>query len=131
MLQAEWAHQNDGCPVPDELLGEIHRADENRVSDLIATVVPSLRTLLALYCYQRSHLHTKGLLIAARCDQDDLVRLGGHVGAFLFERSRETPSPAVVSSFVRRRTVTLSTGPLRKMLRLVDDRDQEETESMQ
>ena len=130
MLQGNWAHQDGDCPVHDDLLGEIHRADENRVSDLIATVIPGIRALLALYCYQRSHLHSKGLLIAARCDQNDLVQWGGHVGAFLFERSREVSPPAVVSSFVRRRTITLPTGPLRKMLTLVDERDEEDSESV-
>jgi hypothetical protein len=54
------------------------------------------------------------------------VRLGGHVGAFLFARSRETPSPApVASAFVTRRAVTLATGPLRMMLPIDDELDEE------
>ena len=82
--------------------------------------------LLALYCYHRSHLHTRGLAIAGSCDQDDLVRLGGHVGAFLFARSREALSPAIVASaFITRRAVTLATGPLRKMLPIDDEPDEE------
>jgi hypothetical protein len=48
-------------PGRDELLGELFRADENRVSDLVATVTPDIRARLALYCYRRSHLHTTGL----------------------------------------------------------------------
>jgi hypothetical protein len=43
------------------------------VSDLVASVAPDIRALLALYCYRRSHLHTRGVAIAASCDQDDLV----------------------------------------------------------
>jgi hypothetical protein len=116
--------EDDVCPVHDEFLGELYRADENGVSDLIATITPDIRALLALYCYHRSHLHTRGLAIAASCDQDNLVRSGGHVGAFLFARSRETPSPALVSAFITRRTVTLATGPLRKMLPVHNEPDE-------
>ena len=79
----------------------------------------------SLYCYHRSHLHTRGLAIAGSCDQGELVRLGGHVGDFL-ARSRETPSPApLASAFVTRRAVTLATGPLRKMLPIDDELDEE------
>ncbi len=67
--------------------------------------------------------------IAASCDQDDLVRWGGHVGAFLFARSREAPPPASVASvFGTRRTITLATGPLRKMLPIDDEPDEEDCE---
>ena len=126
MLAARQMPEEDVCPVRDELLGELYHADENCVSDLVATVAPDIKALLALYCYHRSHLHTRGLAIAGSCDQDDLVRLGGHVGAFLFARSRETPSPATVASaFVTRRAVTLATGPLRKMLPIDDEPDEE------
>ena len=38
----------------------MYRADEGGVSDLVATVRPDIRALLALYCYRRSHLHTRG-----------------------------------------------------------------------
>jgi hypothetical protein len=105
--------EDEVCPVRDELLGELYRADEHGVSDLLASVAPEIRAALALYCYRRGHLHTRGLAIAASCDQDDLVRSGGYVGAFLFARSREAPSPASVASvFGTRRTVTLATGPV-------------------
>ena len=89
MLPNRRMSEDEVCPVRDGLLGELFRADENRVSDLIATVTPER---LALYCYRRSHLHTTGLAIAGSCNQDDLVRSGGHVGAFLFAISREAPS---------------------------------------
>ena len=58
------------CPVRDELLGELYHDDESCVSDLVATVAPDIRVLLALYCYHRSHLHTRGLAIAGSCSQD-------------------------------------------------------------
>jgi hypothetical protein len=121
--------EDEVCPVRDELLGELYRVDEHGVSDLLASVSPEIRAALALYCYRRGHLHTRGLAIAANCDQDDLVRSGGHVGAFLFARSREAPSPASIASvFGTRRTVTLATGPLRKMLPIDDELDEEDCE---
>jgi hypothetical protein len=114
--------EDEVCPVRDELLGELYRTDEDGVSNLVATVRPDIRALLALYCYRRSHLHTRGL-----CDQNDLVRSGGSVGAFLFARSRETHSPAsVASAFDIRRTITLATGPLRKILPIDDEPDEED-----
>jgi hypothetical protein len=129
MLPDRRMTEDEVCPVHDELLGELYRADENSVSDLVSSVTPDIRALLGLYCYRRSHLHTRGLAIAASCDQDDLVRLGGHVGAFLFARSREAPSLApVASAFVTRRAVTLATGPLPKMLPVDDEPDEEDCE---
>jgi hypothetical protein len=127
MLPDRRTPDDEVCPVRDEFLGDLYRADEHGVSDLVASVTPDIRALLALYCYRRSHLHTRGLAIAASCDQDDLVRSGGHVGAFLFARSREAQSPTpVASAGVTRRTVTLATGPLRKMLPIDDEPDEED-----
>ena len=73
MLRDQRMPEDEVCPVRDEFLGELYRAAEDRVSDLVATVRPDIRALLALYCYRRSHLHTRGVAIAASCDQDDLV----------------------------------------------------------
>jgi hypothetical protein len=129
MLRDRRTPEEEACPVRDEFLGELYRASEDRVSDLVATVRPDIRALLALYCYGRSHLHTRGLAIAASCDQDDLVRSGGHVGALLFARSREAPSPApIASAFMTRRTITLATGPLRKILPIDDESNEEDCE---
>jgi hypothetical protein len=131
MLRDQRPPEDEVCPVRDEFLGEVYRAAEDCVSDLVASVRPDIRALLALYCYRRSHLHTRGLAIAASCDQDDLVRSGGSVGAFLFERSREAPSPPpVASAFITRRTVTLATGPLRKILPIDDEPDEEDCEPL-
>jgi len=131
MLRDRRTPEDEVCPVRDEFLGELYRAAEDRVSDLVATVRPDIRALLALYCYRRSHLHTRGLAIAASCDQDDLVRSGGYVGALLFARSREAPSPApIASAFITRRTVTLATGPRRKILPIDDEPDEEDCEPL-
>ena len=67
MFPARRMLEDEVCPVRDELLGELYRTDEDGVSNLVATVRPDIRALLALYCYLRSHLHTRGLAIAAIC----------------------------------------------------------------
>jgi len=123
MLPVPWTPQDDACPVGDEFLGKLYRADNSGVSDLAETVAPDVRALLALYCYHRSHLRTRALVIAASCDHDNLVRSGGRMGSFIFEKSRGAPSPVLASTFVTRRTVTLATGPLRKMQALDIDPD--------
>jgi hypothetical protein len=81
--------EDELCPVPDEMLGDMYRASALGLSELIATVSPTARVLLAVYCYRRVHLASIGLAIAATCDKDDLTHLGGNIGAVLFERSRE------------------------------------------
>jgi hypothetical protein len=108
--------EDDVCPVPEEFLSALYRAHDQEMCELVATVAPDIKVLLAIYCYQRSHLHTRGLTIAASCDRDGLVRSGGHVGAFLYARSREAPLPPPTSTFNTRRTITLATGPLRQIL---------------
>jgi hypothetical protein len=113
---------DEPCPVPDEILGEMYRASAHGLDQLIATVSPTARALLALYCYRRAHLASIGLTIAATCDKDDLSSFGGNAGAVLFERSREAPqssSPDTHSS--RRRRITLAEGPLRQLSPIDDE----------
>src|SRR5258708_38084561 len=62
---------DDICPVRDELLGELYSANKLGLPALVATVPPTVRATLALFCYHRSHLHSLGLAIAASCDEDD------------------------------------------------------------
>ena len=94
MLAGQYMPDDDVCPVRDELLGQLYSASTLGLHDLVATVPPTVRAMLALFCYHRSHLHSMGLAIAASCDEDDLVRLGGRVGTTLFTRSREAPPSA-------------------------------------
>ena len=119
------AREEEICPISDELLGDLYRTDKHGLPDLVATVAPNIRARLALFCYHRSHLHTMGLAIATACEEDDLVRSGGRVGAVLFARSREAPQPAPVAShYVERRKITLATGPLRQMVPFDDEPDE-------
>src|SRR5438552_11738493 len=111
MLADLGASDDETCPVCDEMLGELYSASKLGLPVLVDTVSPDIRSMLALFCYHRSHLHTLGLAIAVSCHEDDLVRLGGRVGAALFARSREVPQPRHVEShYSNRRKITLSMG---------------------
>jgi hypothetical protein len=126
MLADNYMPDDDVCPVRDELLGELYNASKLGLPALVATMPPRVRALLALFCYRRSHLYSMGLAIAASCHEDDLVRLGGRVGATLFTRSQEEPQPSPLASHgANRRKITLATGTLRKMPPIDDEPDDE------
>jgi hypothetical protein len=126
MLANPLASEDEACPVGDELLGELYNASKLSLPVLVSTVPPNVRAMLALFCYRRSHLHTLGLVIAASCDEDDLVKWGGKLGAAIFAKSREAPQPeSFESKYATRRKITLATGPLRNMLPFDDEPDDE------
>jgi hypothetical protein len=113
---------SDPCPVTDDLLGELYRANKNGLPELIATVSPDVRAALAMYCYRRGHLKGIGLAIASTCDIYDLETVGGTAGAALFARSREVaPAAPVASQYVARQKITLASGSLRKSLPIDDE----------
>jgi hypothetical protein len=127
MLADQFMPDDDVCPVRDELLGELYGASKLGLPALVATVPPRIRAMLALFCYHRSHLHSMGLAIAASCDEDDLVRLGGRVGATLFTRSQEEQLPQpLASNHTNKRKITLASGQLRNMAPLEDDEPDED-----
>lgn len=115
--------EDETCPVADEMLGEMYRANAHGLNELIATVPPTARVLLAVYCYRRAHLASIGLAIAATCEKDDLTWLGGNAGAVLFERSREAPQSSSAAHASDRRKITLATGPLRQQSLIEDEGD--------
>jgi hypothetical protein len=110
MLSARSELADDICPIREDLLGELCRANDLYVPDFVHSLAPDVRATLALFCYRRSHLHSMGLGIAASCDKDNLVREGGSVGAFLFASSRELPPRVASSSRGNRRKITLAMG---------------------
>jgi hypothetical protein len=113
----------ESCPVGDQMLGEIYRASARGLNDLIATVSPEARALLAVYCYRRAHLASIGLAIAATCEKDDLSLAGGNAGIMLFERSREPLRDAPIDAHGNgRRQVTMSVGALRQFTQ-IDEED--------
>jgi hypothetical protein len=123
VLSARSELADDVCPVRDELVGELHRANDLYVPDFVYSLAPEVRASLALFCYRRSHLHSIGLAIAASCDKDSLVWAGGSVGAFVFACSRQATPRAVQSARADSRKITLSTGVLRMFADEDDDDD--------
>ena len=122
MFSSREAFENDFCPVRDELLGEMYRANENGLSRLVESVASDVRAMLALFCYRRSHLHSLALSIAASCSERELIQLGGRVGSTLYAMSREPAARALPSSpYGNRKPITLSTKPLSTFAPLEDD----------
>jgi hypothetical protein len=116
--------EDEPCPVTDLMLGEIYRASAHGLNELIATVPPTARALLAVFCYRRSHLASIGLAIAATCEEDDLTSLGGNAGAMLYERSRKAPQSRLADSGTsNRRKITVAVGPLRTPIPDADRED--------
>jgi hypothetical protein len=105
--------EDEPCPVADQMLGEMYRASAHGLNELIATVSPTARVLLAVYCYRRAHLASIGLAIAATCERDDLASFGGNAGTVLYERSREAPRASLGEGHHSgRRKITLATESL-------------------
>jgi len=92
--------QEEPCPVPDALLGDLYRASPERLRALAETIPPHIRARLAAYCHGRGHLAKVGLAMAAGSTYSD-------AGAAFFAQAFHTPDIQE-----RRRKVTLSRGPL-------------------
>jgi len=121
------AYDSDSCPVRDELLGEMYRANEHGLAQLVDSVSSDVRAMLALFCYRRSHLHSLALAIAASCSERELIQLGGRVGSTLYALSREPATrSAPSSSYGNRKPITLSTKPLSTFAPMEDDLDDED-----
>ena len=125
MFSSREAFENDFCPIRDELLGEMYRANENGLPQLVESVSSDVRAMLALFCYRRSHLHSLAVSIAASCSERELVQFGGRVGSTLYALSRQTPETrAVPSLYGHRKAITLSTKPLSTFSPIVDEIDE-------
>ena len=131
MFSSRDAFENDFCPVRVELLGELYRASEHGLPQLVESVSPEVRAMLALFCYRRSHLHALAMAIAGSCSERDLIMLGGRVGSTLYALSREPAARvASVSSGNGRKPITLSTKPLSTLAPLDDEFDDDVTEAV-
>ncbi|QWG12791.1 hypothetical protein KMZ93_24185 [Bradyrhizobium sediminis] len=126
MFSSRDAYENDFCPVRDELLGEMYRANENGLPRLVESVSSDVRAMLALFCYRRSHLYSLALSIAASCSERDLIQLGGRVGSTLYALSRETKATRATASSSSRKPITLSTKPLSTFSPIEDQVDEED-----
>ena len=127
MFSSRDAFENDACPVPDQLLGEMYRASTAGLPHLVESVSADVRAMLALFCYHRSHLHSLAVAIAASCIERDLIRFGGRVGSTLYALSREPATRGrASSSHSGRKPITLSTKPLSTFAPIADELDDEE-----
>ena len=127
MFSSRDAYDNDFCPVRDELLGEMYRANESGLAKLVESVSSDVRAMLALFCYRRSHLYSLALSIATSCNERELIQLGGRVGSTLYALSREAPTTrsAPSSSYGNRKPITLSTKPLSTFSPIEDEFDED------
>jgi len=131
MFSSRDAFENDFCPVRDELLGEMYRANENGLPRLVESVSSEVRAMLALFCYRRSHLHALALSIASSCSERELIQLGGRVGSTLYALSREpTARSAPSSPYGSRKPITLSTKPLSTFSPVDDEIDEDLAEAV-
>jgi hypothetical protein len=126
MFSSRDAFENDFCPVRDELLGEMYRASEHGLPQLVGSVSPDVRAMLALFCYRRNHLYSLALTIAASCSEHDLVQVGGRVGTTLYGLSREPTTRTQPASPGGRKPITLSTKPLSAVAPMEDEPDDED-----
>ena len=130
MFSSRDAFENDACPVADDLLGQMYRANPNGLSLLVANVSPVARAQLALFCYRRSHLHSLAVAIAGSCNERDLIENGGRVGSTLYALSREGAAKSSPSLSGGRKPITLSTKPLSVLAPLDDEIDDEISEAV-
>ena len=120
------ALERDVCPVGDEMLGALYRANENGLPALIEAVPPLTRAMLALFCYRRSHLQSLALAIASSCEERDLVHWGAALGSALYMMSRKPETKPIAPSSSRSK-ITLPSRPLATFARLdVDDETDDE-----
>jgi hypothetical protein len=131
MFSSREAFDNDFCPVRDELLGEMYRANEHGLARLVESVSSDARAMLALFCYRRSHLHSLALSIAASCSERELIQFGGRAGSVLYALSREPAArSAPSSSYGNRKPITLSTKPLSTFAPVEEEVDEDLAEAV-
>ena len=120
------ALERDVCPVGDEMLGAMYRASEHGLPALIESVPPLTRAMLALFCYRRSHLQPLALVIAASCEERDLVHWGAALGAVLYAKAKDADARSLPQATGRGK-ITLPTKPLARFARVDLDPDELET----
>lgn len=79
----------DECPVPEDLIGQLHRSETPNAVEIAKTLSEQQRAQLAAFCYKRGHLHALGLKIASSCNRAALVEAAGPSGRTLYLQSRD------------------------------------------
>jgi hypothetical protein len=116
--------QEEICPISEHLLFSLYDAAKRGLPVPVVEVPPERRSSVALFCYRRSHLEGAALAVAATCDEEDLVDVGGPLGRTLFLKSRNVSSPAKNDSLNSLSSLALS---LVSVQRGEDDDEKEET----
>src|SRR6516162_4416957 len=93
--------QEETCPISEQLLFALYDAAKRGLPVPVSEVPPERRSSVALFCYRRSHLEGAALAVAATCDEEDLVDIGGPLGRTLFLKSRNLSSHAKNESLNR------------------------------
>jgi hypothetical protein len=86
--------QEEICPISEQLLFSLYDAAKRGLPVPVGEVPPERRSSVALFCYRRSHLEGAALAVAAMCDEEDLVDIGGPLGRTLFLRVETWPPPS-------------------------------------
>lgn len=81
--------EQDTCPVSDSVMSDVYRSSPQHIRELVETIPPFTRALLAVYCRGHAQLASMGLTIAATCDKGDLIDAGGDRGAALYDQARQ------------------------------------------
>lgn len=77
------------CPVTEQLLVELSKASPPDAVEVAKDLPELQRARLAVFCYQRRHLHALGLMIASTCGRATLLDAGGKAGDVIFSQSRD------------------------------------------
>lgn len=77
------------CPIPEEILGQMHDANPATAAEVAASLPEPQRAQLAAFCYERRHLHKLGLMIASTCDRLALHKAFGLAGDVVYKQSRK------------------------------------------
>jgi hypothetical protein len=122
--------EEQNCPVPEHVLGIVYAAQHRDPTAALSTLPALQRARLAVFCYGRAHLRELARVIAATCEEADLVEVAGKLGATLFRQSREqeeVPQPRL-----HKRPVTLAKFvPSRFPAELYDNDDEAEPSHLQ
>lgn len=96
------------APIDLETLALLLRSNDERVQAIARSMRPLARAQLAVFCVGRCHMRKLGLEIAAQCDEPSLWQAAGHLGAAIFEQSRDAGSFDREPSHHHKKPVTLA-----------------------
>ena len=132
MFSSRDAFENDFCPVRDELLGEMYRANENGLPNWWRASLPRSGPCWRCSAIAEAICTRWRSAIAASCNERELILFGGRVGS---DPLRAFPRSAggalgVVIAYGHRKPITLSTKPLSTFSPIEDELDDDFAEAV-